>query len=215
MKLLILLAMICSSGGIFNGCPLDGCERTLSGFVDIHVDGFDKDVEWRRTDLLNNTSRGCVSNGLYSLMCAVDMGYISINVTNGHLLWSIPLEIEEKTVAASLPIINYQGYSLIANGTRCTYIDPDGAILGTFNYEPKLIPPLAGPFVTDEGQIIVADLTSVSYEHIKYCSKMLNKTEHKTIELSSTNKPLRYPKKLSLKTNLVLNTPTNSFSRMV
>jgi len=141
---------------------MDGCDSTLSGFVDIHVDGFDKDVQWRRTDLLNNTSRGCVSNGVGTLICAVDIGYVAINVTNGQLLWSIALNTEERKVPASLPVINYEGFSIIANSTQCTLTDPQGVMVGTFNYDPKLIPPLAGPFVTDDGQIVVADLNSVS-----------------------------------------------------
>ncbi len=169
MKFLILVVMISSIGGDFNGCPMDGCDSTLSGFVDIHVDGFDKDVQWRRTDLLNSTSRGCVSNALYSLLCAVDVGYVSINVTNGQLLWSITVETKESMEAASLPVVNYQGFSIIANSTRCTLINPDGTIVGTFNYIPQLISPLAGPFVTDDGQIIVADLTSVSFEQFIRC----------------------------------------------
>ncbi|CAF0827108.1 unnamed protein product [Rotaria sordida] len=161
MKLLILIILIIStSNGYFTGCPMDGCESTLSGFVDVAVDGFDEDVKWRRTDLLTISSRGCVSNGLSSLICAVDVGYVSINMTNGQLLWIIPLKIRGKTETASLPIVNYKGFSIIANNTQCALIDPQGVARGIFNYEPILIPPLAGPFVTDDGQIIVADLVS-------------------------------------------------------
>ncbi|CAF3021047.1 unnamed protein product [Rotaria sp. Silwood2] len=139
---------------------MDGCESTLSGFVDIAVDGFDKDVKWRRTDLLTISSRGCISNALSSLICAVDVGYVSLNMTNGQLLWIIPLESREKTEIASLPIVNYEGFLITANNTRCMLVDPQGVVRGIFNYEPVLIPPLAGPFVTDDGQIIVADLVS-------------------------------------------------------
>lgn len=163
--------MISSSSCSFNGCPMDGCDGALSGFVDININGFDKDVQWRRTNLLNNNiSRGCVSNGIFSLICAVDIGYVSLNVTNGELLWSIALEAQEIPVTASLPVINYQGYSIIANNTQCALINPQGVIVGTFNYNPILLPPLAGPFVTDGGQIIVADSNSVSSEYIDHCS---------------------------------------------
>ncbi|CAF1073696.1 unnamed protein product [Adineta steineri] len=157
--------MISTSSGYFTGCPMDGCETTLSGFVDLSVDKFNEHVEWQRTDLLTISSRGCISNEQTSLICAVDTGYVSINATNGQILWSIPLDIEEKTIAVSLPVINYQGFLIIANSTRCTLINPQGAIVGIFNYIPRLIPPLAGPFVTDDGQIIVAD--SVSFVGIE------------------------------------------------
>jgi hypothetical protein len=182
MKVLILVMMICSSGGSFTGCLMDGCENTLSSFVDIAIDGFNDHVEWQRTDLLTSPSRGCVSNGLSLLICAVDMGYVSINATNGQLLWSIGLDTEEKTIAASLPIVNFQGFSIVANSTRCTLIDPQGGILGTFDYNPLLVPPLAGPFVTDDGQIIVADLISVSFEHISCCFKIYDKVEHPSVK---------------------------------
>ncbi len=184
--------MISSIDGLFNGCPMDGCESTLSGFVDIQVDGFHKDVQWRRTDLLNNISRGCVSNALRSLICTVDIGYASINITNGELLWSIALEPEERTVAATLPVITYQGYSIIANSTRCTLIDPQGGIVGSFNYYPTLIPPLAGPFLIEAGQIVVADSTSVSFEYINPCSKILDKADYMTIEPNSFEKSLKH-----------------------
>ncbi|CAF3681555.1 unnamed protein product [Rotaria socialis] len=160
MKLLILIVMIIYSHGYFTGCPMDGCESTLSHFVDIAVDGFDKNTKWQRSDLLTNSSRGCVSNGLSSLICSVDVGYVSINITNGELLWSITLEIKERTETASLPVVNYEGFMIIANNTRCTLVDPQGVIRGVFDYTPMLIPPLAGPFVTDDGQIVVADLIS-------------------------------------------------------
>jgi hypothetical protein len=176
MKLLILAFMISSSSGYFTGCPMDGCESTLSGFVDLAVDGFDEHVKWQRTDLLTISSRGCVSNDQSSVLCAVDTGYVSINVTNGQSLWFIVLEIKEKSVAASLPILNYQGFSIIANSTRCTLVDTRGIISGTFDYEPMLIPPLAGPFITDDGQIIVADSVSVSFYQIIPCVAMFNQS---------------------------------------
>ncbi|UJR34203.1 hypothetical protein I4U23_021609 [Adineta vaga] len=161
MELLVFVLMIISnSHGYFTGCPMDGCESTLSGFVDIDVNRLNERVEWQRTDLLTNPSRGCVSNGESSLICAVDVGYVSINVTNGQLLWSIPLDLEEKTIAESLPVVNYQGFLIIANSTQCTLIDPQGEVAGIFGYIPQLIAPLAGPFVTNDGQIIVADLVS-------------------------------------------------------
>ncbi|CAF0765861.1 unnamed protein product [Adineta steineri] len=165
MNLLILFLIISTSNGYFTGCPMDGCETTLSGFVDLNADKFNEHVEWQRTDLLTISSRGCISNEQTSLICAVDVGYVSINATNGQILWSIPLDIEEKTIAVSLPVINYQGFLIIANSTRCTLINPQGAIVGIFNYIPLLIPPLAGPFVTNDGQIIVAD--SISFVGIE------------------------------------------------
>jgi hypothetical protein len=174
MKFFILIMIISSADGIFYGCPMDGCESTLSGYVDIRVDGFDKEVQWQRMDLLNNATRGCVSNGLSSIICAVDVGYVSINVTNGQLLWSIAIQPDERTVTTSLPIINYQGFSIVANSTQCMLIEPQGDIRGTFSYIPQLIPPLAGPFVTDDGQIIVADLTSVSFKHFNRFYEMFD-----------------------------------------
>jgi hypothetical protein len=192
MKLVILLVMISSIDGLFNGCPMDGCDSTLSGFVDIQVDGFDKDVQWRRTDLLSNISRGCVSNALDSPICTVDIGFASINITNGDLLWSIALEPEERTEATELPVITYQGYSIIANSTRCTLIDPQGAIVGSFNYNPTLISPLAGPSLIEAGQIVVADSTSVSFEYINPSSKILGKTEYMNIEPTSFEKSLKH-----------------------
>lgn len=165
LSLLSLLLMLFNSSDAFDGCPMDGCDRTLSGFVDINVNGFNPNVEWRRTDLLNHTSRGCVSNGMYSVICAVDTGYVSINITNGELIWSITLNSEEKSMEIPLPVVNYQGYSIIANDTRCALINPQGEIVGTFNFHPKLISPLAGPFVTDNSQIVVGDLNAVSYKY--------------------------------------------------
>lgn len=166
MKLLILIVMISSSQCYFTGCPMDGCESTLSGFVDVGVGGFDENAKWRRMDLITSTSRGCVSNGQSSLICALDIGYVSVNITNGQLLWYIALDRVEKTEATSLPVVNYQGYSIIANSTRCVLINPQGVVAGIFNYLPMLIPPLAGPFVTNGGQIVVADLVTVSFENI-------------------------------------------------
>lgn len=164
MKLLVLMmmmTMIFSSSADFYGCPMDGCESTLNGYVDLRVAGFAKEWQWQRTDLLDNASRGCVSNSFSSVVCAVDVGYVSINVTNGQLLWSFAVQPEEGTMTLSLPVINYQGLLIVANSSVCTLLDAQGAIRGTFNYLPKLIPPLAGPLVTDDGQIIVADLNSV------------------------------------------------------
>ena len=164
MKLFLLILITCNGvAGDFYGCPMDGCESTLSGYVDLHVGGFDKDLQWHRTDLLNKASRGCVSNILSSFICAIDVGYASINVTNGQLLWTLAVQSEEETDALSLPVINYEGFSIIANSTQCTLVNPQGTIGGIFDYIPSLIPPLAGPFVTDDGQIIVADLHSVSF----------------------------------------------------
>ena len=193
MKLFIFMMMISSSSGNFYGCPMDGCESTLSGYVDIPIDGYRGDVKWQRTDLLNNASRGCVSNGLFGIICAVDAGYVSINVTNGQLLWLLPLEIEEETVTVSLPIINYQGFSIIANGTRCTLIEPQGEIGGTFEYIPNLIAPLAGPIVTDDGQIIVADLTSVSFtKNINRYFQIVDRVEHIPIDHDNFDEPLKF-----------------------
>ena len=164
MKFLIVLMMMISSASCnFNGCPMDGCESTLSGYVDIHVDGFGKNVQWQRTDLLQNATRGCVSNAVSTVICALDIGYVSINVTNGQLLWSVNVENDEGVTITSLPIVNYRGYSIIANSTQCALTDPQGGNAGTFTYIPRLIPPLAGPFVTDDGHIVVADLNSVSF----------------------------------------------------
>ncbi len=165
MKFFILITIISSVRSDFYGCPMDGCESTLSGYVDIHVDGFDKTVQWQRTDLLHNATRGCVSNALSTVICALDIGYVSINVTNGQLLWLLDVEIEEGTITTSLPVVNYQGFSIIANNTQCTLVNPQGGIGGIFEYSPRLIPPLAGPFITDDGQIVVADLTSVSFRN--------------------------------------------------
>jgi hypothetical protein len=148
---------------------MDGCESTLSGFVDVAVDGFDKNVKWRRIDLSISSSRGCVSNGESSLICAVDIGYVSLNITNGRLLWYIALESGEKIETASLPVVNYRGFLIIANSTRCTLVNPQGDVAGIFNYYPTLIPPLAGPFVTDDGYIMVADSVSVSLEYLTRC----------------------------------------------
>lgn len=167
MKLFLFILMTCNSIlGEFYGCPMDGCESTLSGYVDLGVDGFDKALQWHRTDLLNTASRGCVSNILSSFICAIDIGYASINVSNGQLLWTLAVQSEEETDPLSLPVINYEGFSIIANSTQCTLLKPEGAIGGIFNYIPRLIPPLAGPFVTDDGQILVADLNSVSFDYM-------------------------------------------------
>lgn len=163
MNRLILMLMISICNGYFTGCPMDGCESTLSGFVDINVVGFDEYAKWQRTDLLTTSSRGCISNGESALICAVDMGYISINMTNGELLWFIALETRHTVEPASLPIVNYEGFMIIANNTKCSLINPHGVVVGVFDYQPILISPLAGPFVTDDGQIVVADLVSVSF----------------------------------------------------
>ena len=61
----------------------------------------------------------------------------------------------------SLPIVNYAGFVIIANSSQCTLINPLGELVGTFNYIPPLIPPVAGPFITQDGQILVADAKSV------------------------------------------------------
>lgn len=159
--------MICNTViGDFYGCPMDGCESTLSGYVDLRVNGFDQNLQWHRADLLTKASRGCVSNVLSSFICAIDIGYASINVSNGQVLWTLAVQPEEETVTLSLPVINYEGLSIIANSTQCTLLNPKGGIGGIFNYIPGLIPPLAGPFVTDDGQIIVADLNSVILQSI-------------------------------------------------
>jgi hypothetical protein len=94
----------------------------------------------------------------------VDVGYVSINLTNRESIWFIELETEEKSEAVSLPVINYAGFSIIANSTRCTLINPQGDIAGTFDYTPRLIEALAEPFVTEDRQILVADSVSGSFE---------------------------------------------------
>lgn len=162
MRILLFIILISKSNSYFTGCPMDGCESTLSNFVDLTIDGFHENVKWRRIDLLKNDSRGCVSNGLSSIICVVDSGYASFNITNGELLWLIAIQTSEETETASLPIVNYEGFLIISNNTDSMLVNHDGKIQGVFNYEPILIPPLAGPFVTDDGQIIVADLVSVS-----------------------------------------------------
>ncbi len=73
---------------------------------------------------------------------------MSINITNGRLLWHIAVKRVETMDAISLPIAYYGGYLIIANSTGCVVINPQGVVSGVFNYNPKLIPPLAGPFVT-------------------------------------------------------------------
>ena len=150
--------------GDFTGCPMDGCESSLSHFVDLSIERFDQQVQWRRMDLVTKSTRGCISNDRSSVLCVVDVGYASINLTSGQPIWFVELDTEEKSDAASLPVINYAGFAIIANNTRCTLINPQGSIAGTFNYTPRLIGAVAGPFVTDDGQIIIADLVSVSIE---------------------------------------------------
>lgn len=170
MKLHIVFAFFISVvvTGDFTGCPMDGCDSPLSHFVDLSIEGFDQQVQWRRTDLLTKTTRGCISNDRSSVLCAVDVGYVSINLTDGQPIWFVELETEEKAEPASLPVINYAGFSIIANSTRCTLINPQGNIAGVFDYTPRLLGALAGPFVTDDGQIIIADSVSVSIELRKH-----------------------------------------------
>ncbi len=79
---------------------------------------------------------------------SASIGYVSINITNGRLLWHIAVKRVETMDAISLPIAYYGGYLIIANSTGCVVINPQGVVSGVFNYNPKLIPPLAGPFVT-------------------------------------------------------------------
>ena len=141
---------------------MDGCESTLSHFVDLSIDGFHTPLQWSRTDLIKQASRGCVSNDQSSLICTLDGQYASINVTNGQVRWSIYLKPQRELITYSLPIINYAGFSIIANDSQCTLIDPQGSIVGTFEYQPILKTLLAGPIITDDGQIIVADAISVS-----------------------------------------------------
>lgn len=166
MKLFVVALMICGIVGDFTGCPMDGCESTLSGFVDISVSNFNEHIEWQRTDLLATSTRGCVSNEQTSLLCALDSGYGAFNVTNGQLLWLVGVEAEKGATAVSLPVVNYQGYAIIANSSGCILVNPGGDVVGTFAYLPSLIPPLAGPFVTNDGQIIVADSISVSFSSV-------------------------------------------------
>ena len=161
MKLTLFCVLIFSSDAYFTGCPMDGCDSALTGFVDVSIDGFAEHVEWQLADLVTAPTRGCVSNERSSLLCAIDQGYASINVTDGQLLWSISLDVEQSRTPASLPVLNNAGFSIIANSTRCSLISPQGRVAGTFDYEPTLIAPLAGPFVTDDGQIVVADSFSV------------------------------------------------------
>lgn len=144
---------------------MDGCESPLNHFVDLPIDSFDRELQWKRTDILQKSTRGCISNDQSTILCAVDTGYASINVTNGQTLWTMDLNGEAPTTTISLPIVNYAGFSIIANSSRCTLLSPDGAIGGTFDYTPKLIPPLAGPVITEDGQIIVADAKSVRLAH--------------------------------------------------
>ena len=162
MKLTLVCVLILTSDAYFTGCPMDGCDSALTGFVDLSIDGFADHVEWQLTDLITTSTRGCVSNEQSTLLCAIDEGYASINVTNGELLWTIPLDVEQSRTPASLPVLNHAGFSIIANRTRCSLISPRGHVTGTFDYEPMLIGSLAGPFVTDDGQIVVADSLSVS-----------------------------------------------------
>jgi hypothetical protein len=163
MKVQIVFAFFISViTGDFTGCPMDGCESSLSHFVDLSIERFDKQLQWRRTDLVTKSTRGCIANDRSSVLCVVDVGYASINLTNGQPIWFVQLDTEEKSEAASLPVINNAGFSIIANNTRCTLINPEGNIAGTFNYTPRLLGAVAGPFVTDDGQIIIADSVSVS-----------------------------------------------------
>lgn len=165
MKLFVLIWLISYVSCSYFGCPMDGCDSSLSSFVDININGFNKDIQWQYTNLINKTTRGCVSNSRSSLICVIDDGYVGLNITNGQILWSVTIDNDQTSESAALPIVNRIGYSIIANSSRCTLIDPDGNIVGTFNYSPELQSPLAGPFVTNDGQIIVAD--SVSFVGIE------------------------------------------------
>ena len=136
MKLLILICVISTINCSFFGCPMDGCDRSLSSFVDVNISQFDRNVFWQRTDLLNKTTRGCVSNSGSSLICSIDNGYVGVNITNGQILWLVPMKIDERSDVASLPIVNFNGYSIIANSSGCTLINAVGDIIGTFNYNP-------------------------------------------------------------------------------
>lgn len=162
MKLLIIYLLISINDAYFTGCPMDGCENTLSHFVDLPIHSFHSDIAWHRTDLLRKETRGCISNDQSSVICSTDSGFSSINADDGQIRWSIDFQSDSNTDTYSLPVINYAGYSIIANYSHCTLIDPNGSIGGTFLYQPILQGPLAGPFVTVDGQIIVADSISVN-----------------------------------------------------
>ena len=163
MTSLILFVVFCVSriNSDFTGCPIDGCGSSLNHFVDLSIAKFNREIQWKRTDLLRKPTRGCVANDQSTILCAVDQRYVSINITNGEILWSIDLQDEERTNTTSLPIVNYAGFVILANSSQCTLINPLGDLVGTFNYIPPLVPPLAGPLITQDGQILVADAKSV------------------------------------------------------